>query len=44
MPQGSVRQLGGAVIVASDGTVLYQYRCKEAGDEPPIEKMLAALP
>lgn len=41
--QGSALQLGGAVIIDQSGSVLYQYQCSEAGDDPPVDKMLAAV-
>ena len=44
MIHGNVFQLGGAVIVKPDGTVPYYYASSEAGDHPPVDELLAALP
>ena len=41
--QGSALQLGGAVIIDKNGSVLYQFRSREAGEDPPVEEMLAAI-
>jgi peroxiredoxin len=41
--QGSALQLGGAVIIDKKGSVLYQFRSREAGEDPPVEEMLAAI-
>ena len=40
--QGNAFQQGGALVVGPGDTVHYVYRSKEAGDEPPVEKMLKA--
>jgi len=42
--QGSVLQLGGAVVVDTNSSLRYMYRSSEAGDDPPVEEMLEALP
>jgi len=42
--QGSALQLGGAIIVKSDGTVAYYFASAEAGDHPPVADLLEALP
>lgn len=41
--QGSPLQLGGAIVVGSDGDIAYFYKSKEAADDPPVEELLAAL-
>lgn len=42
--QGNALQLGGAVIIDSSPAVLYFYKSSEAGDDPPVQDMLEALP
>ena len=37
-------QLGGVYVVGRSGEVLYRYASEAAGDHPPVEAMLAALP
>ena len=39
---GSVLQLGGALVVDTGGTILYQHRSRKAGDHPPVEKLLTS--
>lgn len=41
--QGSALQLGGAVIIDKTGSLLYHFRCKEAGEDPLVSDMLAAV-
>ncbi|MGW8193327.1 MAG: peroxiredoxin-like family protein [Desulforhopalus sp.] len=41
--QGNALQLGGALLLDSDGSVRYLYRSSEAGDDPPVDEMLASL-
>jgi hypothetical protein len=46
--QGLVRgnpwQLGGVLVVAPPGTLLYRYASREAGDHPDPARILASLP
>ena len=42
--QGNALQLGGAVIVDSGPSIRYFYKSSEAGDDPPVQEMLEALP
>jgi len=42
--QGSPLQMGGAIVVDTSSSLRYLYRSSEAGDDPPVEKMLEALP
>lgn len=41
--QGDPWQLGGVVVVRTDGSVAYRYASAEAGDHAPVEAILAAL-
>lgn len=41
--QGSALQLGGAVVIDKNGSLLYQFRSTEAGDDPPVDEMLGAI-
>lgn len=41
--QGSALQLGGAVIVDQDSSVRYLFQSSEAGEDAPVEEMIAAL-
>ena len=38
--QGSGLQLGGALVIDTDGTILYLHREKKAGDHPPVAQLL----
>ena len=42
--QGSALQLGGAAVIDTDGTIRLLIREKQAGDHPPVSKLLEALP
>ncbi len=42
-PGRDVRQLGGVVLLASDGAVHYRYCQKDSGDLPGDEEVLAAV-
>ena len=42
-PRSDVRQLGGVMIVASDGTIRYLHRSATTTDVPPTADLLAAL-
>ena len=42
--QGDAWQLGGVVVVLPGGKVAYRYLSAAAGDHPPIEEVVAALP
>ena len=41
--QGDAWQLGGVLVVRSDGTLAYRYASAAAGDHPPVADILAAL-
>ena len=41
--QGDAWQLGGVLVVRSDGTVAYRYASAAAGDHPPVADILRAL-
>ncbi len=41
--QGSALQLGGALVVSPQQSVLYSYRSSEAGDDPPVDEVLQAI-
>lgn len=41
--QGDAWQLGGVLVVRTDGTVAYRYLSDSAGDHPPVADILAAL-
>ena len=41
--QGSALQLGGALVVSRQESVLYSYGSSEAGDDPPIDEILQAI-
>lgn len=43
-PKQDVLQLGGALVVAPGGKVLYEHRATGAEDNAPVEDLLAALP
>ena len=43
-PKQDVLQLGGALVVAPGGKVLYEHRATGAGDNAPPEELLGALP
>ena len=42
--QGDGYQLGGVIVVAKGGEILYGYASREAGDHPPASEILSALP
>ena len=42
--EGSALQLGGAVIIDKNGSILYKFQSSEAGEDPPVDQMLAAIP
>jgi hypothetical protein len=42
--QGDTWQMGGALVVLRGGRVAYRYLSRAAGDHPPVERLLAALP
>ncbi len=43
-PKQDVLQLGGALVVAPGGKVLYRHRATGAEDNAPVDDLLAALP
>ena len=43
MPKQDAFQLGGAVVVDTDGSVRYIYRSKASSDQPPVAEIIAAL-
>lgn len=43
-PKQDVLQLGGALVVAPGGDVLYEHRARSADDSAPADDLLAALP
>lgn len=42
--QGDVAQQGGVLVVDKGGGIRYAHRSAHAGDHPPVEAILAALP
>ena len=40
--QGDVAQLGGVLVIAPDGAVVYAHMSESAGDVPPNEELLQA--
>lgn len=42
-PDQDVRQLGGAFVVGTDGTILFAHRAQRASDNPAHEALLGAL-
>jgi alkyl-hydroperoxide reductase/thiol specific antioxidant family protein len=42
--QGDPWQLGGVLVVLPGGRIAYRYLSGEAGDHPPVEDVLAAVP
>ncbi len=42
--QGSPFQQGGVLVVTAAGAVAYSYLSKAAGDHPPVDDVIAALP
>lgn len=40
---GDPMQQGGVLVIARDGVELYRYISREAGDHPPVSRILAAL-
>ena len=43
-PNQDVLQLGGALVIAAGGEVLYHHRARGADDNAPADDLLAALP
>ena len=41
---GDPAQLGGSMVIAPDGSVVWSHMSKNAGDNAPPEEILAALP
>jgi peroxiredoxin len=41
---GDPAQLGGAMVIAQDGTIVWSHMARNAGDNAPPEEMLAAVP
>ena len=41
--QGTAMQQGGALVIARDGTEIYRFVSKEAGDHPPPEDLVGAF-
>jgi peroxiredoxin len=41
--RGDAWQLGGVLVIRSDGTVAYRYASAAAGDHPPVADILGAL-
>ena len=41
---GDPLQQGGVIVLGQDGRELYRFVSKEAGDHPPLDDVLAALP
>ena len=42
-PVGNVKQLGGSLVVAPGGEVLFEHRSTHAGDTAEVDELLAAL-
>lgn len=42
-PVGDPWRLGGAFVIATDGSIAWSYRSKDAADNPPIEGLGSAL-
>lgn len=42
--QGTATQQGGALVIDTDGTELFRYVSREAGDHPDPKSLVAALP
>lgn len=43
-PKQDVLQLGGALVVAPGGAVLYRHRATGADDNAPVDELIGALP
>lgn len=43
-PKQDVLQLGGALVVAPGGKVLYEHHARSADDNAPVDELLDALP
>lgn len=43
-PKQDVLQLGGALVVAPDGKILYEHRATGSEDNAPVDDLLDALP
>lgn len=44
IPRQDPKQMGGVMVVAPGGEVLYLHRAEMSSDNPPIDDVLAALP
>jgi AhpC/TSA antioxidant enzyme len=44
MTRGDAWQLGGVLVVLPGGVIAYRHLSEAAGDHPPLEKALQALP
>jgi hypothetical protein len=44
LPKQDPKQMGGVMVVAPGGHVLYLHRAEESSDNPPIDEVLEALP
>jgi hypothetical protein len=40
--RGDARQLGGVLVVAQDGRVVFRHLARDAGDHPPVAEVVAA--
>jgi peroxiredoxin len=40
--RGDARQLGGALVVGTDGRVAFRHLSRDAGDHPPVTELVAA--
>lgn len=43
-PKQDPLQMGGVIVVDTDGAVRYEFRAEASRDNPPIDDVLAALP
>lgn len=43
-PQQDPLQMGGVLVVDTDGSVTYEFRAGASSENPPIDEVLAALP
>ncbi|HKA90243.1 MAG TPA: hypothetical protein VKE22_21425 [Haliangiales bacterium] len=41
--QGDNYQQGGALVIVPPGEVVYEYRCRYAGDAPPVAATVSAV-
>ena len=44
LPKQDPKQMGGVMVVARGGDVLFLHRAQESSDNPPIDDVLNALP